>query len=158
MKHLSLLALALSLSSCIIYQPYPVNQPSPVNQPTVSTPRAQPMDFTPAPVLSEDVSEREIRELIAEIDSDARQRQYEMANSGVSVTVFRSNATSTPKQSNKPKISSQKQLLKSTESCGNLPSKCTQMTSCSQARRALQCGNTRLDRDGDGIPCESICS
>lgn len=42
-------------------------------------------------------------------------------------------------------------------SCGNLPRTCGQMTSCAQAQKALQCGNTRLDRDKDGVPCESIC-
>lgn len=35
---------------------------------------------------------------------------------------------------------------------------CGQMTSCEEARFHLeQCGNGRLDRDKDGIPCESIC-
>lgn len=35
---------------------------------------------------------------------------------------------------------------------------CTQMSSCSEARYHLeQCGNRRLDRDNDGIPCEKIC-
>ncbi|WP_414706631.1 excalibur calcium-binding domain-containing protein [Psychrobacter sp. UBA3068] len=31
------------------------------------------------------------------------------------------------------------------------------MASCEQAKLALECGNTRLDRDKDGVPCESIC-
>lgn len=36
--------------------------------------------------------------------------------------------------------------------------RCAQMTSCSEARLHLQqCGATRLDGDGDGIPCEAIC-
>lgn len=35
---------------------------------------------------------------------------------------------------------------------------CSQMTSCSEARFYLeQCGVSSLDRDRDGIPCESIC-
>lgn len=35
---------------------------------------------------------------------------------------------------------------------------CRQMTSCAEARFYLtQCGVRRLDRDGDGRPCESIC-
>lgn len=35
---------------------------------------------------------------------------------------------------------------------------CRQMTSCAEAKFYLnQCGVTRLDRDGDGRPCESIC-
>jgi hypothetical protein len=32
------------------------------------------------------------------------------------------------------------------------------MTSCEEARFYLeQCGAKRLDRDHDGIPCETIC-
>ncbi|TYO96773.1 endonuclease YncB(thermonuclease family) [Geothermobacter ehrlichii] len=35
---------------------------------------------------------------------------------------------------------------------------CREMVSCEEAMFYLnQCGLTRLDRDGDGIPCESIC-
>lgn len=35
---------------------------------------------------------------------------------------------------------------------------CGQMASCAEAEYHLrQCGNSRLDRDGDGIPCEAIC-
>lgn len=42
-------------------------------------------------------------------------------------------------------------------SCGGLPSRCTEMRDCKQAYQALECGNYKLDRDDDGIPCESIC-
>lgn len=41
--------------------------------------------------------------------------------------------------------------------CKGLPSTCGQMSNCEQAKLALKCGNTRLDRDKDGVPCESIC-
>ncbi|KGQ48585.1 MULTISPECIES: excalibur calcium-binding domain-containing protein [Pasteurellaceae] len=35
---------------------------------------------------------------------------------------------------------------------------CKQMDSCAEARFYLtQCGRDSLDRDNDGIPCESIC-
>lgn len=35
---------------------------------------------------------------------------------------------------------------------------CGQMARCAEAEyHLLQCGNSRLDRDGDGIPCEAIC-
>jgi len=35
---------------------------------------------------------------------------------------------------------------------------CRQMRSCAEARYFLEvCGVTRLDGDGDGVPCESIC-
>ena len=36
--------------------------------------------------------------------------------------------------------------------------KCGQMDSCAEARFYLtECGLRRLDRDNDGVPCESIC-
>lgn len=35
---------------------------------------------------------------------------------------------------------------------------CKKMTSCEEARFYLkECGDSSLDRDADGIPCESIC-
>lgn len=35
---------------------------------------------------------------------------------------------------------------------------CGQMSSCEEARFHLeQCGNTRLDGDRDGVPCEALC-
>lgn len=35
---------------------------------------------------------------------------------------------------------------------------CRQMTSCAEAKYQLQhCGNSRIDGDHDGIPCEAIC-
>lgn len=35
---------------------------------------------------------------------------------------------------------------------------CGQMASCDEARDALaRCGVLRLDRDGDGVPCEGLC-
>lgn len=41
--------------------------------------------------------------------------------------------------------------------CGQ-KTKCGQMVSCEEARFYLEkCGLKRLDRDHDGIPCESIC-
>lgn len=41
--------------------------------------------------------------------------------------------------------------------CKGLPRTCGQMVNCEQAKQALKCGNTRLDRDKDGVPCETIC-
>ena len=38
-------------------------------------------------------------------------------------------------------------------------STCGQMNSCAEARFYLNsCGVRKLDRDGDGIPCESVCN
>lgn len=42
-------------------------------------------------------------------------------------------------------------------SCGSKRT-CGQMNSCAEAYHYLNtCGLRRLDRDGDGVPCESIC-
>ncbi|MDH5727952.1 MAG: thermonuclease family protein [Gammaproteobacteria bacterium] len=44
----------------------------------------------------------------------------------------------------------------SDKKCG--PKKyCKQMKSCAEAMRYLACGLADLDRDGDGVPCESLC-
>ena len=40
----------------------------------------------------------------------------------------------------------------------NTKRKCGEMASCEEARFYLEeCGFARLDRDGDGVPCESLC-
>jgi hypothetical protein len=41
-------------------------------------------------------------------------------------------------------------------SCPNISATCSQLT-CAQAYACLRAGNTDLDANGDGIPCESIC-
>ena len=44
-----------------------------------------------------------------------------------------------------------------TSECGG-KSQCKEMSNCAEARFYLnECGLSRLDRDHDGIPCESIC-
>lgn len=41
--------------------------------------------------------------------------------------------------------------------CGAVKS-CREMRSCAEARFQLEhCGRSRLDGDGDGVPCESLC-
>lgn len=40
--------------------------------------------------------------------------------------------------------------------CPSLQATCSQLT-CEQAYACLAAGNTRLDGDGDGIPCASVC-
>lgn len=35
---------------------------------------------------------------------------------------------------------------------------CKEMTSCAEAKFYLnECGESRLDRDHDGVPCENVC-
>ena len=43
--------------------------------------------------------------------------------------------------------------------CSNFIKKtCSQITTCVEAQQQLACGNTQIDGDKDGVPCESICS
>lgn len=72
------------------------------------------------------------------------------AQSTVTTPVKKTTTSHKTATKNKPKSSS-------LGSCGSYPRTCGQMKSCAQAREALKCGNTRLDRDHDGIPCESLC-
>lgn len=73
-----------------------------------------------------------------------------------------------PKTDSKPKIKTESapepepEPIKIVEipredNCSGLPRTCGKMANCAQARKALACGNGRLDKDNDGIPCESIC-
>jgi hypothetical protein len=48
-------------------------------------------------------------------------------------------------------------LPPSSGTCPSLSATCSQLT-CDQAYACLAAGNRSLDRDGDGIPCESVCS
>lgn len=43
-------------------------------------------------------------------------------------------------------------------SCDSSGKYCKEMNSCEEAKFYLnQCGADKLDRDGDGIPCENVC-
>ena len=61
----------------------------------------------------------------------------------------------------RPRYSSPSRLFEApTQSGGSCGAKwkCGQMNSCSEAYHYLnECGLGRLDGDGDGVPCESIC-
>ena len=48
-------------------------------------------------------------------------------------------------------------LPPSSGTCPSLSATCSQLT-CDQAYACLAAGNRSLDRDGDGIPCESVCA
>lgn len=44
-----------------------------------------------------------------------------------------------------------------TGTCGS-KKYCKQMVSCEEAKQYLACGVSSLDKDGDGVPCESLCA
>jgi endonuclease YncB( thermonuclease family) len=61
-----------------------------------------------------------------------------------------------PKTEQAPKV--ERTDSQSNYTCGE-KRYCKEMTSCDEAKFYLtQCGLNRLDRDGDGVPCESICN
>ena len=46
----------------------------------------------------------------------------------------------------------------SNRACGN-KRYCSQMVSCAEAKFYFtHCGNKKLDKDGDGVPCENLCN
>lgn len=63
-------------------------------------------------------------------------------------------SSSTPKASIPSQRPSSNQ---SSGSCSGIKRTCSAMSSCAEARRALQCGVSSLDRDKDGVPCEKLC-
>jgi hypothetical protein len=80
-------------------------------------------------------------------DASAPRRNVERAYSPPSYFVS-PDTRSTSRRSSRPSIGG---------SCGG-KRVCGQMNSCTEAMHYLnECGLSRLDRDGDGIPCESIC-
>ena len=50
-----------------------------------------------------------------------------------------------------------KPKAKKVDSCSNLPTRCADIADCADAQRALRCGMTRLDRDNDGVACDTRC-
>lgn len=49
-------------------------------------------------------------------------------------------------------------IAKEKYSCDDPIPYCKEMKSCEQARFYLdRCSAYRLDRDGDGVPCENVC-
>lgn len=66
-------------------------------------------------------------------------------------------ASSTPQEGSIQAISTPvPQPPQTGATCGGATT-CGQMASCDQAYACLRDGRTSLDRDNDGIPCESIC-
>ncbi|MEM6280573.1 MAG: SH3 domain-containing protein [Chloroflexota bacterium] len=55
-----------------------------------------------------------------------------------------------------PSSSSSSSSGSATSSCPSISANCSALT-CSQAYACLAAGNRSLDRDSDGIPCETVC-
>lgn len=74
-------------------------------------------------------------------------------------TGYKDSPTTTVVTKAKPKAKATrtKTTPSQSDNCGNLPTTCYAMSSCAQAQAAFKCGNTRLDRDHDGIPCDKLC-
>ncbi|MFK5971535.1 MAG: excalibur calcium-binding domain-containing protein [Candidatus Marithrix sp.] len=82
-------------------------------------------------------------------------RKWIQVNSDLSIDI-KLKQNSKPKKRYKPK-----KVYKSTSSTSNhscAKKYCKNMNSCEEAYYQLRtCGYRRLDRDNDGVPCESIC-
>ncbi|KRI45886.1 excalibur calcium-binding domain-containing protein [Acinetobacter baumannii] len=136
---LILLGLVTLLSGCIYSEPYFTVPPAPKVNPTSQR----------VPMTAE-----EARHLYNE---QAQQRtinnpfSYDGSTTTPSLPKSRTahNSTRVIKQSTSTSQGSLK--------CGSVPRYCKEMVNCAQAKAALKCGNSRLDRDGDGIPCENVC-
>ncbi len=62
------------------------------------------------------------------------------------------------RRGNKAKKTAHRALNAPRPSCGR-KRYCKEMTSCAEAKQYLkQCGLLRLDRNRDGVPCESLCN
>jgi len=48
------------------------------------------------------------------------------------------------------------ETVRASEACPNRSATCAALT-CEQAYACLNAGNRKLDRDKDGVPCESVC-
>jgi hypothetical protein len=48
-------------------------------------------------------------------------------------------------------------LLVAVDATAAYAESCKDFSSCEEAMKSFKSGNTRLDGDKDGIPCESLC-
>ena len=75
----------------------------------------------------------------------------------LAVTVLSSTMATAQSATGKQPDSRQQKSSSGGYQCGE-KSNCKEMSSCQEARFYLeQCGRSKLDRDGDGIPCENVC-
>lgn len=155
MKHLFLLFTTIFLTACTtlgqVYDATPiigVNRHATVNTPNYSV--AQQPEYTanvPNAITLPNVS------VVPSTENTAPKK--------VSTSPKQSNAqtkSSKPSTSTTPKTSTAKAKPTPTAfKCGT-KSTCSQMNSCQEAIFFLkQCGVRKLDRNKDGVPCESIC-
>jgi len=92
------------------------------------------------------------------------QQTDKVENISTSEPELKTNGSEVLKAASKPKLAPEPEAepmkiadVSNNNSCSGLPRTCSKMANCAQAKKALACGNSRLDRDNDGVPCESIC-
>lgn len=78
-------------------------------------------------------------------------RKPVVASSGTTTSSSNNNTSSVP-----PTSSPIPPVIRAVAGCGGATT-CGQMASCDQAYACLNAGDNGLDRDNDGVPCESIC-
>lgn len=88
----------------------------------------------------------------------SNQQNDKIENTDISEPEIKTNGSEVVKVAVEPKPEPVKLAeIPRNDDCSGLPRTCGAMANCAQAKKALVCGNGKLDRDNDGIPCESIC-
>lgn len=155
MKHLFLLLATIGLTACTtlgqVYDATPiigVNRHATVNTPHYSV--AQQPEYTanvPNAIILPDVPVAPITESTAPKKASASPKQ-----TNTQTKSSKSSASTAPKTS-----ATKAKPTPTAFRCGT-KSTCSQMNSCQEAIFFLkQCGVRKLDRNKDGVPCESIC-
>lgn len=110
---------------------------------------------------TKDKLENKMHKLICDGQLDIRTAQFEIAKDwkGAYVKYIGPLPGGNPASAS-PEPQAETPKAATTETAGSCGSKrtCGEMSSCAEARHYLNdCGVSKLDRDHDGIPCESLC-
>lgn len=141
--------------------------------------------FAPEPVVENTIVAKDDKQIVEEVDSDTgtawgkpivpvdevitapitqkpqallNQQNDKIENTDISEPELKTNGSEVVKVAVEPKPEPVKLAeIPRNDDCSGLPRTCGAMANCAQAKKALACGNSKLDKDSDGIPCESIC-
>lgn len=124
------------------------------------------VDISKSPMSSETISLNTVKEneVISIVEQSTTDNQKKTESKILKVTESTTKSPSSLKKreqttTNRVKGKNKTNVQKSDASfqCGK-KRLCSQMNNCAEAKFYLrQCGITRLDKDRDGIPCESLC-
>lgn len=99
-----------------------------------------------------------IRALACGGPDDPSNMQWQSVEEGKAKDKWERKGCETGAQSEQPPIINAPEAVGSGKYQCGAKSTCKQMSSCEEAKFYLNtCGLRRLDRDGDGVPCEAVC-